>query len=455
MNVMTKKATVLIVDDEPNALRVLSAILQADGYRILEADNVDKAIGLFEREQIDAIISDIKMPGKDGYDLFEHASEFHPDIPLIFLTAYGNVESAVEDVTNGAYYYFLKPPDYHKLKSVLAEAIQHHEARRGIQSLEAGGPGGGAGPAQLIGNTPAMLDIFKTIARVKDTESSVLIQGETGTGKEVIAASLHQRSVRHDRPFIAVNCAAIPRELMESELFGVEKGAFTGAHASRTGKIEEANNGTLFLDEIGELELSLQAKLLRVLQERTIERLGSNRKTKVNFRLVCSTNRDLKKEMEAGRFRSDLYYRINVVPITVPALRDRRDDIPMLIAEFLQEVCAREKRFLTLDDRVRDELVNYSWPGNVRQLKNVIEHAVVIAKGKKITLHDLPPDLQRGRQGGLPAQPTRTLKNLEQQAIAAALLEAEGNKSKAARILGISRKALYAKLKTLPQYHSR
>jgi DNA-binding NtrC family response regulator len=450
---MTKNATVLIVDDEPNALKVLSAILRAEGYRILEADNVDRAIGLFEHEQIDAIISDIKMPGKDGYDLFEHASEFHPDIPLIFLTAYGNVESAVEDVTNGAYYYFLKPPDYKKLKSVLAEAIQHHAARKSIQSLEAGGSGE-AGPAQLIGNTPAMLDIFRTIARVKDTESSVLIQGETGTGKEVIAARLHQRSVRHDHPFIAVNCAAIPRELMESELFGVEKGAFTGAHASRTGKIEEANNGTLFLDEIGELELPLQAKLLRVLQERTIERLGSNRKTKVNFRLVCSTNRDLKKEMEAGRFRSDLYYRINVVPITVPALRERRDDIPLLIAEFLQEVCAREKRFLTLDDRVLDELVNYSWPGNVRQLKNVIEHAVVIAKGKKITLSDLPPDLQRGRKDGSPPQPSRTLKNLEQQAIAAALLEAEGNKSKAARILGISRKALYAKLKTLPQYHS-
>ena len=451
---MTKNATVLIVDDEPNALKVLSAILHADGYRVLEADNVDKAIGLFDHEQIDAIISDIKMPGRDGYDLFEHAAEHHPDIPLIFLTAYGNVESAVEDVTNGAYYYFLKPPDYKKLKSVLADAIQHHATRKNILSLEAKGPGGEKNQAQLIGHTPAMLDIFKTIARIKDTESSVMIQGETGTGKEVIACNLHYRSVRHDRPFIIVNCAAIPRELMESELFGVEKGAFTGAHASRTGKIEEANNGTLFLDEIGELDLALQAKLLRVLQERTIERLGSNKKIKVNFRLVCSTNRDLKKEMEQGRFRSDLYYRINVVPITVPALRERREDIPLLISEFLQEVCAREKRFLTLDDKVRDVLIEYSWPGNVRQLKNVIEHAVVIAKGKKITLQDLPSDLQQERQGGLPAQPSRTLKNLEQQAIAAALLEAEGNKSKAARILGISRKALYAKLKTLPQYHS-
>jgi DNA-binding NtrC family response regulator len=452
---MTKNATVLIVDDEPNALKVLSAILQAEGYRILTADSVDKAVGLFNRGQIDAIISDIKLPGRDGYDLFEHVAEFHPDIPLIFLTAYGNVESAVEDVTNGAYYYFLKPPDYKKLKNVLAEAIQHHATRRSIRTVEEKGHDDDKGRAQLIGNTPAMLDIFKTIARVKDTESSVLIQGETGTGKEVIASNLHYRSVRHDRPFIAVNCAAIPRELMESELFGVERGAFTGAHATRSGKIEEANNGTLFLDEIGELDLALQAKLLRVLQERTIERLGSNKKIKVNFRLVSSTNRDLKKEMEQGRFRSDLYYRINVVPITVPALRDRRDDIPMLISEFLQEVCAREKRFLTVDDKVRDALASHAWPGNVRQLKNVIEHAVVIAKGKKITVQDLPADLHPERPGGAAIQPSRTLKNIEQQAIAAALLEAEGNKSKAARLLGISRKALYAKLKSLPQYPTR
>ena len=451
---MKKNAAVLIVDDEPNALKVLSAILLADGYRILEADNVDRALKMFDHGPIDAIISDIKMPGKDGYHLFEHVTEHHPDIPLIFLTAYGNVESAVEDVTNGAYYYFLKPPDYKKLKVVLAEAIQHHASKRDLLLHEQGGAGGEKAQAQLIGSTPAMQEIFRTIARIKDTESSVMIQGETGTGKEVIASALHYRSVRHDKPFVAVNCAAIPRELMESELFGVEKGAFTGAHASRAGKIEEANNGTLFLDEIGELELSLQAKLLRVLQERSIEKLGSNKKVQVNFRLVSSTNRDLKTQMEQGLFRSDLYYRINVVPITVPALRNRREDIPLLISEFLQEVCSREKRFLTMDDKVREALISHPWPGNVRQLRNVIEHAVVIAKGKRITLQDLPGEFQHERRKTATAGPTSTLKNLEQQAVAAALLEADGNKSKAARILGISRKALYAKLKCLPQYHS-
>jgi two-component system response regulator HydG len=254
--------------------------------------------------------------------------------------------------------------------------------------------------------------------------------------------------VRREKPFVAVNCAAIPRELIESELFGSEKGAFTGAIASRTGKIEEASGGTLFLDEIGELEMPVQAKLLRVLQERTIERLGSNKKIAVDFRLISSTNRDLEHQMQVGTFRSDLYYRINVVRIEVPPLRDRKEDIPLLAEVFLQEFCAREKKPLTLSEDILEALRNYSWPGNIRQLKNVIEHAVIIAKGQRIAMRDLPSELRAYRvQRAEPA--AMTLRAMELHAVNRALQECNGNKSEAARKLGISRKALYARLKEL------
>jgi DNA-binding NtrC family response regulator len=439
---------VLIVDDEPNALRVLSVILQQEGYHVCESTGVDHAVGLMHSEDIDAIITDLKMPDKDGFQLFNYVSQYHPHTPVLFLTAYGSVESAVNAMTSGAYYYFIKPPDYPKLKNVLATAIEDNAAQKKLENLKKKSSQQ-CTTHRFVGQAPPMVGILKTIETVKDSESSVLIQGETGTGKEVIASNLHYRSKRFNKPFVAINCAAIPRELIEAELFGYEKGAFTGAATSRTGKFEEAMDGTIFLDEIGELDISVQAKLLRVLQEREIERLGTNKRFKVNFRLVSSTNRDLKKEVEAGRFREDLYYRLNVIKIEVPPLRERKEDIPLFAAEFLNSFSIRENKPFSLSDDVLEALIRYEWPGNVRQLKNVIESVVVLAKDGRITISELPEEfrsrLQQMKSNDKEA--VKPLKVLERQAISDALNLYGGNISKAARELGISRKTFYKRLK--------
>ncbi|GLI39264.1 sigma-54-dependent transcriptional regulator [Geobacter hydrogenophilus] len=325
---------VLIVDDEPNALKVLAAILQEEGYSVFKAGDAAAAEQTLSKEDIDTVITDMKMPAKDGMQLMDFIAERYPDIPVIFLTAYGSVDSAVHAITRGAFYYFIKPPDYVKLKGILARAVEQRSLKRELETLRKRVSGGT--PTRIVGATPEMLRIFETIEAVKDSMSSVLICGETGTGKELIARSLHYGSVRRDKPFVAVNCAAMPRELIESELFGYEKGAFSGAFSRRIGRFEEAAEGTIFLDEIGELEMPLQAKLLRVLQEKEIERLGSNKKIKVNFRLISSTNRNIPSEIAAGNFREDLYYRLNVVQVQVPPLRDRREDIPLLVSLVMQ-----------------------------------------------------------------------------------------------------------------------
>ncbi len=443
---------ILIVDDEPNALKVLSAILEEDGYMVTKTDNVDDALECLVSSDFDAVITDLKMPGKDGMYLFDYIQEHLPDIPVIFLTAFGTVESAVQAMNRGAYYYFVKPPNYTQLKGILSRAVEQRRLKRELEVmrkrlLEQDNN------ISIIGTTQEMKRIFEVIDAVKESSSTVLITGETGTGKELIARSLHFNSSRKDKPFVPVNCAAIPKDLIESELFGYEKGAFTGATSRRIGKFEEASGGTLFLDEIGELELPLQSKLLRVLQERELERLGSNKTIKVDFRLVCSTNRNLKEEVRSGNFREDLYYRINVVEINVPPLRERIEDIPLLAMEFLNEFSLREKKKLSLSDEVIDIFRSYHWPGNIRQLKNIIERAVVLARTDKITPRELPDELRPPKKHFIHKKPSRekqelkTLKELEEQAIIAALKECNGNKSKAAKLLGISRKAFYKRLK--------
>jgi two-component system response regulator HydG len=436
-----QSGTVLIVDDEPNALKVLSAILTNEGYAVLQSNSVDASIEMMQAHDIDVVVTDIRMPGKDGLTLFEHIQKHSPDIPVIFLTAYGTVEAAVDAMTHKAFYYFIKPPDYTKLKGIIARAAEQRSLKREIGLLkerlftEDKRTG-------LIGRTPEMLRILDIVNAIKDSVSSVLICGETGTGKEVIARQLHNYSSRKNHSFVAVNCAAIPRELMESELFGYEKGAFTGAIGRRIGKFEEANGGTILLDEIGELDLSLQAKLLRIIQERELVRIGSNRSIPINFRLISSTNRDLKKDVENGNFREDLFYRINVVRIDVPPLRERRDDIPLLVAEFIKEFCAAENKLLNLSEGIMDIFSAYSWPGNIRQLRNVMERAVVLARGSSITLRDLPEEIITHLQP-LESAKVRPLKEVESQVVIDALKECRGNKSKAARLLGISRKAFY------------
>ncbi|MDA8090934.1 MAG: sigma-54 dependent transcriptional regulator [Nitrospiraceae bacterium] len=473
---------VLIVDDEPNAVKVLSEILSIDGYRVFKSCDARKALNLVKTESLDAVITDLRMPEFDGMQFFETIREDHPDIPIIFLTGYGTVESAVSTITEGAYYYFIKPPDYTKLKGVLSKAINTRRTLLTFRSLQKTGvlartirsrrmnlcapppPENGIlpGGVRILGDDPGMKKILETVESVRDTTSSVLITGETGTGKELIARALHYGGVRQQRPFVAVNCAAIPHELLESELFGYEKGAFTNAVSRRMGKFEEASSGTILLDEISELSLPLQAKLLRVLQERELERLGGGKKIKVDFRLVSSTNSSLEKDVQAGNFRMDLFYRINVVHISVPPLRKRKGDIPVLAGEFIREFSEREKKDVQVSDEVMAMLCDYSWPGNIRQLRNVLERLVVLSRTGKISLRDVPDELFASRteapasappvssQAPNPAERgAQTLRELEDQAVMNALEECRGNKSKAAKMLGISRKTFYKRLKDI------
>ena len=443
------KGNILLVDDEPNAVRVLSAILEEAGYLVLKAFHVAEAKRQLQENELDAVITDIRMPGEDGLQLFEHILENFPDLPVLFLTAFGSVDSAVKAMTKGAFYYFVKPPDYTALKGILARAVEQRRLKREVRQLKAqisSRGSGSVGRPTFINGSTGSRKVWENVQAIKDTESSVLICGETGTGKELIARALHFDSVRREKPFVAVNCAAIPKELIESELFGYEKGAFTGAGGQRIGKVEHAAGGTLFLDEIGELDISVQAKLLRVLQEKEFERLGGNQQIQVDFRLVASTNRDLPVEVRDGNFREDLFYRINVFCIQVPALRERSSDIPLLAVEFLREFCARENKLLALSPEVIRIFEHYPWPGNIRQLRNVLERAVVLARGKEVLSRDLPDDLLP-QTNSLPQQPSfSSLKEMEIQMVREALERCGGNKSMTARMLGLSRKALYKRI---------
>lgn len=441
---MSSKGDILIVDDEPNALKVLSAILTEDGYKVLESADAESAEQLIYSVPVDAVITDLKMPGKDGMCLFESLSKSYPEIPVIFLTAYGTIESAVSAMMRGAFYYFMKPPDYSTLKMVLAKAVEQKGSKPDCARPQE--QPRGRNLFNIIGESAEIGRVFETIEAVKDSSSNVLICGETGTGKELIARALHGYGSRCSQPFVAVNCAAIPRELIEAELFGCEKGAFTGAVTRRIGKFEEAAGGVAFLDELGELDLSMQAKLLRVLQEREIERIGSNRKIKVGFRLISATNSDLSEKVKNGQFREDLFYRINVIEVKVPALRERKSDIRPLAEAFLSEFCAREKKQLEMSEEVLAAFNEYSWPGNVRQLRNVVERAVVLAATKTITLSALPGEMRSFSGETRPTDSGKTLRELELRAIKDALLKCNGNKSKAAKMLNISRKAFYKRL---------
>ena len=442
---MKAAGRVLIVDDEPNALKVLSAILTDEGYQVSQAFSASDALAKIT-ENLDAVITDMRMPGRDGMQLYEQIAESFPDIPVIFLTAFGTVDSAVQAMTKGAFYYIIKPPDYPSLKGILARAVDQRRLKRELESLKKRLSSEDK-LTQIIGRSAGIRRVLQVIEAVRDSESSVLICGETGTGKELVARDLHFTGSRKNRPFVAVNCAAIPRELIEAELFGYEKGAFTGASAQRIGRVEQSSGGTLFLDEVGELEPSVQAKLLRVLQEKEIERIGSNCRVQVDFRLVSSTNRDLPREIMAGNFRRDLYYRLNVVEIVLPPLRERMDDIPFLVAEFVKEFCARERKTLIVSDATMQKFQNYSWPGNIRQVRNVVERAVVLAKGHTITDRDLPEEMLEVETDRQPPSAISTLKQIEAQAIRDTLERCQGNKSKAAKILGFSRKSLYKRLR--------
>jgi Nif-specific regulatory protein len=416
------------------------------------------------------------MPGVDGMQLLRSLSADHPDVPVVMITAHGSVESAVEAVKLGAFDYVEKPFDQEQIRQVVSKALKTHALSRRDPSPEQGGT---RGRFRLVGDSPAIRQVYAIIEKVANTPSTVLIMGESGTGKELIARALHENSSRHDGPFIKINCAAIPKTLMESELFGYEKGAFTGAVGAKPGRFELAHGGTLFLDEIGEIPVEMQVKLLRVLQESEFERVGGIKTIKVDVRLVTATNRDLAAELATGGFREDLYYRLNVVPIHLPPLRERHEDIPLLVSHFITKFNDRLRKEIThIEPAAVERLVSYNWPGNIRELENVIERTMLFCEGSVIRVANLPSELLDGAEeraaaaASPPSQPNLAAvsiptptqseavgslkeavkaetERVERELIQRALDETGGNVTQAARRLKISRKSLQTKMKEL------
>jgi nitrogen regulation protein NR(I) len=466
-----ERKQVLIADDEPNMRRVLAAQLMRDGYDVHTVEDGASAIEAMEEHHIDVVISDLRMPKVDGMGVLKHVIMNHPDVPVIMITAHGTVDTAVEALKLGAYDFVTKPFDKTELRNVVAKAARTRE----LSQTDVVPDVGQLGRYDIIGQSPAMLEVYDVIEKVADTPSTVLITGESGTGKELIARALHENSARKDSPFIRVNCAAIPRDLIESELFGYEKGAFTGAVTSKPGRFELAHEGTLFLDEIGEIPVNMQVKLLRALQEQEFERVGGIKTIGVDVRLIAATNRDLAKDIGDGRFREDLYYRINVVHLHLPPLRERTEDIPLLVDHFIRRFNPRlKKHIIGASDGAMEKLVAYPWRGNIRELENVVERCLLFAAAERIDVADLPPEVKRGTEAppaprkvdetmpGLgdevrPADESAGLKEtvremtarIEKELIVRALDQTGGNVTHTARLLKISRKSLQTKMKEL------
>ncbi len=389
--------TILIVDDEKNYLLVLEDLLSEEGYQVLTADSAGDALAVVESHELDVVLTDMKMPGMDGMALLDRIHTMRPNLPIVMMTAYGTVEKAVEAMRKGAFDYILKPFENEELKVTIQKAVRHYQLVRQNRYLTEELQGRYRF-SNIIGKSAPMQRIFELIEKVAPTRATVLITGESGTGKELIARAIHFNSTRGDAPFITVNCGALPETLLESELFGHEKGSFSGAVNQRKGRFELAHEGTLFLDEISEMSTPLQVKLLRVLQEMEFERVGGTQTLKVDVRIVAASNRDLKVETAAGRFRSDLFYRLNVVRIHLPPLRERKDDIILLVNHFVvkHSQSAEPSRIMVEPEALRS-LIDYPWPGNVRELENVIERAIILSNGNRITVKDLPHEIRNGQ----------------------------------------------------------
>jgi DNA-binding NtrC family response regulator len=437
----------LVVDDEKNIREGLADFLKMDGYTVETAADGDGGLKCFQKGDIDLVITDLKMPGLSGEELLKRIGSETPGIPVIVLTGHGTVENAVAAMRNGAYDFLTKPVNLDHLSLLVKRALQSRELvlkhRRLEEELEQKKLF-----QAIIGTSNPMRKVFDTIRRVAPTKASILITGESGVGKELVADAIHQLSPRKDKPLIKVHCAALAASLLESELFGHEKGSFTGAVARKRGRFELAHEGTLFLDEIGEIDQNIQIKLLRVLQEKKFERVGGEDTIESDVRIVAATNKDLKAEIEKGNFREDLYFRLNVVNILVPPLRDRKDDLPLLITAFLKEFAQENGKTVEgINEKARASLYAYDWPGNVRELRNCMESAVVMTKGPVITEADLPPTLRTKPEDGWIRIPLgTTMEDAEKIVIRDTLSAQNGNKSKTAEVLDIGRKTLHRKL---------
>jgi DNA-binding NtrC family response regulator len=441
-----EKNRVLVVDDEANARTALAELLRDEGYAVETAGDGFKALGKIAEFDPEVIVTDLKMPGMDGLELLRKLRAEDEDRVVIVMTAFGAVESAVVAMKEGAADYLAKPINVTELTLVLKRELERLRLRREAGLLRAR-LAERYSFQNIIGNAPPMQEIFKTVAQVATARTSVLITGESGTGKELIAAAIHERSPRAKGPFVKLHCAALAETILESELFGHERGSFTGAAGRREGRFSQAHGGTLFLDEIGDISPAVQVKLLRFLQEHEFERVGGNETVKVDVRVIAATNRDLKAEVAAGRFREDLYYRLNVINVEMPALRQRPSDVPLLAMHFLRKFAAENgKTIEAFSDQALARLAAYGWPGNVRELENVVERAVVLCNGPAVSPAELPLHLvPQGTTGGIQI-PGTTLEQIERYAITKTLEAAGGSTSKAAEMLGISVRKIQYKL---------
>jgi DNA-binding NtrC family response regulator len=444
-----ESARILVVDDEINIREALAALLNDDGYTVQTASSAEEALSTLREDWFNIVISDLRMAGRTGLDILRWLRDTSPETEMIILTAYGTVEGAVEAMKLGAYDYVSKPVDRRRLSLLIEKALEkqrlHQENRKLRKRLSIKEQF-----SDIIGYTPRIREIFKVISEVAPSNATVLITGESGTGKELVARAIHNLSLRREMSFITLNCGALPDTLMESELFGYEKGAFTGALSTKPGRIEMASGGTLFLDEVGDMSLKTQVDFLRVLQDRELRRLGGSSTISVDVRFIAATNKDLSAEIADKRFREDLYYRFNVVPVSMPSLRERKDDIPLLAESFLQECCRiHQKEPKVISNGAMELLIQYSWPGNIRELRNLVERLVLLVPKELIEPRDLPPPMRQAADE--PAEVSirldQSLPEVEKTVIGNVLTRVTSNRTSAARILGISLRALHYKIK--------
>ncbi|MCK8150964.1 sigma-54-dependent response regulator transcription factor ZraR [Citrobacter amalonaticus] len=435
------KIDILVVDDDVSHCTILQALLRGWGYDVALAYSGRAALEQVREHVFDLVLCDVRMAEMDGIETLKEIKTLNPAIPVLIMTAFSSVETAVEALKTGAQDYLIKPLDFDNLQTTLENALAH--TRASASEL----PSVSASQFGMVGESPAMRQLLSEIAMVAPSDATVLIHGDSGTGKELVARALHACSERSDKPLITLNCAALNESLLESELFGHEKGAFTGADKRREGRFVEADGGTLFLDESGDISPMMQVRLLRAIQEREVQRVGSNQTISVDVRLIAATHRDLAQEVQAGRFRQDLYYRLNVVTIETPSLRQRREDIPLLADHFRQRFAERNRKAVKgFTPRAMDLLIHYDWPGNIRELENAIERSVVLLTGEYISERELPLAIASQPLPLMTEQVIQPLVEVEKEVILAALKKTGGNKTEAARQLGITRKTLLAKL---------